>query len=175
MLPSNNQDRKYQIRPQESTSSESKAYVGFPTGTYIPDSNIATLIATNESNDTSRLIKDISNITDKAVEYLRIKQNSPQVNQLMNLMNMLLKELKGYDLPLPKMLISLAEDNSLALSWSVGTAYFGVTVFQDIRQSSWFLIQGGTRGYKADGYLEDPDFKTQLPTQISLLIKYFFK
>ena len=116
---------------------------------------------------------EIVNITSRAQDYLNQSENQAQQLQLNRLLDNLIVLVKR-QIDLPKIEVHLAQDNSsIALSWKVGkTAVFGANISVNTDDSSWFLIQGGVRGYQSDGYLNDPDFDIQLPSIFSLLMSF---
>ncbi len=129
-------------------------------------------LANETRTDVSLKKENIINIAFRAQEYLQQSQSQNQLIQLDQLLDKLVDLVKGYT-DLPKIRVHLSQDDSsIALSWKMGTATFGASIKLDTSDSSWFLIQGGVRGYHADGYLDDPNFDLQLPSLFSLLMKF---
>lgn len=128
--------------------------------------------------DTSTLLllqtkRGISDLTQKAKEYLKNNKNKKQVKQAVELLQAIENLVKGDDdLDFSGISLSIAEDGSIAISWRVITALFGAAIRPKTTESSWFLVQGDVeKGYKADGYLDELDYETQLPYLIQTLIK----
>jgi len=117
---------------------------------------------------------DIFNITPAAQEHLDKEENQSQKRQLDALLDMIKNAVIGYSPNLPGIRISLSGDDSITLVWRTGPAYFGVSIFNDENDSAWTLItgRGDARGYNSDGYLNDPDFKFQLPILFELFRRY---
>lgn len=113
------------------------------------------------------------NITEKVRAFLRRRRNKVQVQQATKLLDAIEKYLQGIqDLDLPEIKISASQDKAFILQWRVGSAYFGAAIRPNTSESSWFLIQGDAeKGYRADGYLDELDYETQLPSALDLLIK----
>jgi hypothetical protein len=159
-------DDYYRPRPSQGLS-ESKIIVPSVTK---ESENVS--VANETRTDVSLKREDVLSMALRAQEYLSQSQNQGQLIQLNQLLDKLADLLKGYT-NLSKIRVNLSQDNSsIAVSWRVGTATFGANITSDTSDSSWFLIQGGIRGYKADGYLDDPSFDIQLPSLFDLLMKF---
>jgi hypothetical protein len=175
MSPKKKTNEEFEVLFTSTTSSDD-IYISPPTGTFTNVIDTQEKIMASESYETLQKEYDVIGYTIKAKKYIKKNSDEDQVKQLQKLLNDLINNLIGYEnVNLPLIRISLSEDKSIALSWHIGNAYFGAAIQKDISKSSWFLIQGGTRGYKADGYLDDPNFKKQLPSIFNLLIKSFIE
>ncbi|MFN8404122.1 MAG: hypothetical protein U0V48_11285 [Anaerolineales bacterium] len=153
------------------SSTDELDVTSLPTGTFSSGVDLSFL-------DGSTLLlvqtkRGIPNLTQKAKEYLKGKINKKQLKQALELLEAIENLVKGYDdLDLSGISMSIAEDGSLAISWRVETALFGTAIRPKITESSWFLVQGDVeKGYKADGYLDELDYETQLPYLVQMLIK----
>lgn len=166
----NNNDLLLIYKPVTSTSGE--AYVSSPSGTYSEGFDFPTKKPTNETKDHTATQYNIFDYAPNIREYLEKDENQSQSRQLNMLLDLIKKVVIGYDPDFPKIRISLASDESVSLSWRVGVAYFGVSLFEDTNESSWSLIQQGPRGYEADGYLNDPDLYIHLSVIFELLNKH---
>lgn len=129
-------------------------------------------VQSTQTINSKRTKEDYIKYTERVKNYLKDPNSKIQEKQLSNVLFMIYSNIKRYDLKFPKIRVSLAENDSITISWKVGTAYFGASIYADENDSSWTLVQGGARGYTADGYINDPDFAKQLPIQIDLIKQY---
>lgn len=171
-----NQTTDFHLAKDATSASSVSAedHIPDPGSTYILRHEIPVMITGSESIKEYQAKYDIFVVTPAAENYLDNESNQSQLKQLNTLRKLMLSVVSGYDPDLPKARISLAEDNSITLSWRFGKAYFGASIFDDESESIWTLISGGgnMRGYASDGYLNDPEFEIQLPTMFDLLRKY---
>ena len=167
--------KEYEIvnRNNSNSAQGEEVYISYPSSTFPNGINLPNKQISNKTSDVTQSREYISSITQKAREFLNKYQNKDQTKQGNKLLEEIDNLLMGYDdLGLPKIGVSLADDGSIALNWRIGSAFFGAAIRPNTTESSWFLIQGDVeKGYKADGYLDDLDYETQLPSLFGLLIK----
>ena len=156
-------------RISSNSSNDEIEFFGLPTGTFSAGADVT--LKANDSLVLTQAKRGVSALNQRARDYLKNYRNKEQAKQVIKLLRAIEDLLKGYDdLNLPEIRISSAQDGSIALNWRVGTAFFGAAIRPNITESSWFLIQGDVeKGYKADGYLDELDYETQLPSMIQLL------
>jgi hypothetical protein len=173
MVQQPEKDNEFFVANQNSSSSDAEegVYISPPSGTYSDGFNVPRT-TTNESVDMPKSQDEIIEITDIAKGYLEKGENTGQARQLNDLLDILTKALSGYDIDLPKLRISLADDNSISLVWRIGTAYFGVSIFADENDSSWSLIESGTRGFASDGYLNDAKVNERIQDAVNFLVSH---
>ncbi len=165
-------NREFEVKPTNSSDTGEGIYISSSSSTNSGGFDIPSEKISSQSPYKPQKIDDIIEYTENAKEFLGRAENKSQEGQLKNILAILNEILFGYDLNLPKIRIKLAEDNSIILIWRLETAYFGISIFENVADSSWSLIetQSGVRGYEADGYVNDARIKSHLKNAINFLI-----
>ena len=156
------------------SSSSGSVIISPQTSTFLGEIDIPSRKITNETRDQSTTTYDIFDISNEVEEYINNDENISQKEQLQRVIKLITNVLVGYEPAFPKVRVTLAEDNSITISWRVGIAYFGISIFKKEEESSWSLIirDEQSRGYVSDGYISDAGFNVLFPVMVEIINKF---
>lgn len=156
------------------SSSSGSVMISPETSTFLGEIDIPSRKITNETRNQSNTTYDIFEISSEVEDYINNDENISQKEQLQRVSRLITNVLVGYEPAFPKVRVILAEDNSITISWRVGIAYFGISIYQKEEESSWSLIikDEQSRGYISDGYISDPGFNLLFPVMVELINKF---